>query len=77
MKGSTPMSWADELDEQPEPKRETGLDWLRVTTEAERSKADRRMSKARRRLNRAERKYLSRGDAHAVRGTKKDKDDER
>ena len=51
------MSWVDELDEKPEPVRQTGLDWIYTISEAEQAKQDRRMAKARRRLNRAERKY--------------------
>jgi hypothetical protein len=51
------MSWSDKLDEKPEPERQTGTDWLIVTTYAEQAKADRRMAKARRTLDRAERKY--------------------
>lgn len=51
------MSWADALDEKPEPERQTGTDWLYTITDAEQSKIDRRLAKARRKLNRAERKY--------------------
>lgn len=51
------MSWDDALDAKPEYERQTGTDWLQVTTYAEQSKAERRMAKARRKLNRSERKY--------------------
>lgn len=54
------MSWADELDKQPEPERQTGLDWLYTISKADQSKIDRRMAKARRKLDRAERKYQRR-----------------
>lgn len=52
------MSWADELDEQTEPVRLTGTDWLLTISSADQAKQDRRMASARRKLNRAERKYL-------------------
>lgn len=51
------MSWADALDEKPEPERQTGTDWIYTISEADQSKIDRRMAKARRKLSRAERKY--------------------
>lgn len=51
------MSWADELDEQPEPVRQIGLDWIYTISEVEQAKQDRRMARARRKLNRAERRY--------------------
>jgi len=54
------MSWADELDEKPEPERQTGTDWLCTISEADQAKIDRRMQKARRQLDRAERNYLKR-----------------
>jgi hypothetical protein len=58
------MSWADELDEKPEPERQTGTDWLVVTTYAEQARVDRRMAKARRKLDRAERKYQRKMRGH-------------
>jgi len=54
------MSWADELDEKPEPERQTGTDWIYTISEADQAKVDRRMQKARQQLDRAERKYLKR-----------------
>jgi hypothetical protein len=58
------MSWSDALDEQPEPERQTGLDWIRTISEADQSKVDRRMAKARRKLDRAERKYQRKMRGH-------------
>lgn len=58
------MAWSDALDEKPEYERETGTDWILVTTYAEQAKADRRMAKARRQINRAERKYLRKMRGH-------------
>lgn len=58
------MAWSDALDEKPEYERETGTDWLLVTTYAEQAKADRRMAKARRKLDRAERKYQRKMRGH-------------
>jgi hypothetical protein len=58
------MAWSDALDEKPEYERETGTDWLIVTTYAEQAKADRRMAAARRKLDRAERKYLRKMRGH-------------
>jgi hypothetical protein len=58
------MAWSDALDERPEPERQTGTDWLIVTTYAEQAKVDRRMSKARRQLDKAERKYLRKMRGH-------------
>jgi hypothetical protein len=51
------MNWADELDNEPKPERQTGLDWIYTISEVEQSRQDRRMARARRKLNRAERKY--------------------
>lgn len=52
------MSWADAIDEKPEPERQTGTDWIYTINEADQSKIDRRLAKARRALNRAERKHM-------------------
>ena len=51
------MSWVDEFDKQPEPERQTGLDWIQSISEADQSRADRRVSRARRKVARVERKY--------------------
>jgi hypothetical protein len=58
------MAWSDALDEQSEPERQTGLDWIHTISEADQAKSDRRMAKARRKLDRAERKYLRKMRGH-------------
>jgi hypothetical protein len=58
------MAWSDALDEQPEPERQTGLDWIYTISEADQSKVDRRMAKARRKLDRVERKYQRKMRGH-------------